>query len=356
MIVIGTHLSSSPSFLHHGCPIYIRRSFALFSTRRCWVPREQPLELAKRWLTKKIYSPLLCMGSTTTRQWWSTATTTMCSDYRSGSLFSFSSSHRFLGIRSPTLHTYASRISVRLYNPRRLIDWVRVRMEDRAEVFSRQRRGRKLSTNKQLAMRVRITRFGWQRLRQNRNGTKKLSWSAGKYRKMMTPTYVSKHYIKNIKDGIPHIQYRIRHAPKNTNPNIKKMVLGRFIPGHFGWCIRIKGRKTLEWYLSCACVCVQKNILKIYTHSTLICNRNIHTTLGNTALYYSMCAASSAKFNRKKYHRTNIHTRLPSKKAKKQTPTRRDCNRPIYIFMYTHTCRYIYLYPLHLSTKVYIDI
>ncbi|KAK1936844.1 hypothetical protein X943_000960 [Babesia divergens] len=113
-----------------------------------------------------------------------------------------------------------SRQSLRAYNPARHIDWVGIKRRWRSKQLFMKKR--KLKNHPRVALRFRLTRFGWERLQQGRRG-RKLHLSAQKRRNKRRIRFVSRHDLVKLTRQMPGHRLRIRDPPINTNPNIQRL-------------------------------------------------------------------------------------------------------------------------------------
>ncbi|GAW79959.1 hypothetical protein PGO_061030 [Plasmodium gonderi] len=117
----------------------------------------------------------------------------------------------------------------RFYNPRENINWVLIRFRHRVSQLRKKKL--KYKNHSKVALRFRLTRFGWERLQSGRNASKK-NLSVKKYNEKMKIKYVSRDDIKKFKFQMPSYVLRIRDSPVDYNPNI--MRARKFLPSHFG--------------------------------------------------------------------------------------------------------------------------
>ncbi|GBE62716.1 hypothetical protein, conserved [Babesia ovata] len=106
----------------------------------------------------------------------------------------------------------------RAYNPARNIDWVGIKRQWRAKQLLMKKR--KLKNHPRVALRFRLTRFGWERLQQGRRG-KKLHLSAQQRRNKKRIRFVSRHDLVKLARQMPGHRLRIRDPPLINSPNIQ---------------------------------------------------------------------------------------------------------------------------------------
>ncbi|PFH36197.1 hypothetical protein BESB_043890 [Besnoitia besnoiti] len=116
---------------------------------------------------------------------------------------------------------------VRGYKP--VIDWVKTRIGARIRQY--RKRSLKKKNHSKVIMRFKLTRFGWQRLRSGRNGEKE-NLTHKQLKRTMGYTYVSRDDLWKFRFQLPSHVLRIRDAPINRNPNIRK--IRRSLPSYFG--------------------------------------------------------------------------------------------------------------------------
>ncbi|KJP85990.1 hypothetical protein AK88_04399 [Plasmodium fragile] len=117
----------------------------------------------------------------------------------------------------------------RFYNPRENINWTLIRFRHRVSQLRKKKL--KYKNHSKVALRFRLTRFGWERLQSGRNASKR-NMSIKKYNEKMKIKYVSRDDIKKFKFQMPSYVLRIRDSPVDYNPNI--MRARKFLPSHFG--------------------------------------------------------------------------------------------------------------------------
>ncbi|EDL42486.1 hypothetical protein PVIIG_03366 [Plasmodium vivax India VII] len=117
----------------------------------------------------------------------------------------------------------------RFYNPRENINWTLIRFRHRVSQLRKKKL--KYKNHSKVALRFRLTRFGWERLQSGRNASKK-NLSIKKCNEKMKIKYVSRDDIKKFKFQMPSYVLRIRDSPVDYNPNI--MRARKFLPSHFG--------------------------------------------------------------------------------------------------------------------------
>lgn len=117
----------------------------------------------------------------------------------------------------------------RYYNPRENINWVLIRFRHRVSQLRKKKI--KYKTHSKVALRFRLTKFGWERLQAGRHANKK-NLSAKKYNEKMKIKYVSRDDLKKFKFQMPHHVLRVRDSPVDYNPNIRKA--RKFLPSYFG--------------------------------------------------------------------------------------------------------------------------
>ncbi|GIX61961.1 uncharacterized protein BcabD6B2_13960 [Babesia caballi] len=108
----------------------------------------------------------------------------------------------------------------RTYNPARNIDWVGVKRRWRSKQLFMKKR--KLKNHPRVALRFRLTRFGWERLQQGRRG-KKLHLSGQQRRNKKRIRFVSRHDLVKLARQMPGHRLRVRDPPLNNNPNIQRL-------------------------------------------------------------------------------------------------------------------------------------
>ncbi|CDR96238.1 hypothetical protein, conserved [Babesia bigemina] len=106
----------------------------------------------------------------------------------------------------------------RAYNPARHIDWVGIKRRWRAKQLLMKKR--KLKNHPRVALRFRLTRFGWERLQQGRRG-KKLHLSVQQRRNKKRIRFVSRHDLVKLARQMPGHRLRIRDPPLINSPNIQ---------------------------------------------------------------------------------------------------------------------------------------
>ncbi|KAK1444324.1 hypothetical protein BgAZ_102300 [Babesia gibsoni] len=112
------------------------------------------------------------------------------------------------------------RRDIRAYNPAKNIDWVGIKRKWRSkELFMKKR---KLKNHPRVALRFRLTRFGWERLQQGRRGPK-LNMSGQKRRNKKRIRFVSRHDLVKLTKQMPGHRLRLRDPPINNNPNIQRL-------------------------------------------------------------------------------------------------------------------------------------
>ncbi|SBT01663.1 conserved Plasmodium protein, unknown function [Plasmodium ovale] len=129
----------------------------------------------------------------------------------------------------PNEHITINNFFKRFYNPRENINWVLIRFRHRVSHLRKKKL--KYKNHSKVALRFRLTKFGWERLQSGRNASKK-NLSAKKYNEKMKIRYVSRDDIKKFKFQMPSYVIRIRDSPVDYNPNIMKA--RKFLPSHFG--------------------------------------------------------------------------------------------------------------------------
>ncbi|SBT32834.1 conserved Plasmodium protein, unknown function [Plasmodium ovale wallikeri] len=129
----------------------------------------------------------------------------------------------------PNVHISINNFFKRFYNPRENINWVLIRFRHRVSQLRKKKL--KYKNHSKVALRFRLTKFGWERLQSGRNASKK-NLSAKKYNEKMKIRYVSRDDIKKFKFQMPSYVIRIRDSPVDYNPNIMKA--RKFLPSHFG--------------------------------------------------------------------------------------------------------------------------
>lgn len=117
----------------------------------------------------------------------------------------------------------------RYYNPRENINWILIRFRHRVSQLRKKKI--KYKTHSKVALRFRLTKFGWERLQAGRHANKK-NLTAKKYNEKMKIRYVSRDDLKKFKFQMPHHVLRIRDSPVDYNPNIQKA--RKFLPSYFG--------------------------------------------------------------------------------------------------------------------------
>ncbi|SOV79846.1 conserved Plasmodium protein, unknown function [Plasmodium reichenowi] len=117
----------------------------------------------------------------------------------------------------------------RFYNPRANINWTLIRFRHRVSQLRKKKL--KYKNHSKVALRFRLTKFGWERLQSGRNASKK-NVSTKKYYEKMKIKYVSRDDVKKFKFQMPSYVLRIRDSPVDYNPNI--MRARKFLPTHFG--------------------------------------------------------------------------------------------------------------------------
>ncbi|VEV55219.1 conserved Plasmodium protein, unknown function [Plasmodium vinckei vinckei] len=131
--------------------------------------------------------------------------------------------------KPPYIQFNINNINKRFYNPRENINWVLIRFRHRVSQLRKKKL--KYKNHSKVALRFRLTKFGWERLQSGRNASKK-NLSVKKYHEKMKIKYVSRDDIKKFKFQMPSYVLRIRDSPVNYNPNIMRS--RKFLPSHFG--------------------------------------------------------------------------------------------------------------------------
>ncbi|CRG97271.1 conserved Plasmodium protein, unknown function [Plasmodium gallinaceum] len=127
------------------------------------------------------------------------------------------------------LYLNLNKVTKRFYNPRENINWILIRFRHRVSQLRKKKL--KYKNHSKVALRFRLTKFGWERLQSGRNASKK-NLSVKKYNEKMKIKYVSRDDIKKFKFQMPSYVLRIRDSPVDYNPNIMKA--RKFLPSHFG--------------------------------------------------------------------------------------------------------------------------
>ncbi|VWU50459.1 conserved protein, unknown function [Hepatocystis sp. ex Piliocolobus tephrosceles] len=127
------------------------------------------------------------------------------------------------------IHSSLNNTIKRYYNPRENINWMLIRFRHRVSQLRKKKL--KYKNHSKVALRFRLTKFGWERLQSGRNASKK-NLSAKKYNEKMKIKYVSRDDIKKFKFQMPSYVLRIRDSPVDYNPNIMKA--RKYLPLHFG--------------------------------------------------------------------------------------------------------------------------
>ncbi|EPR58173.1 hypothetical protein TGME49_320005 [Toxoplasma gondii ME49] len=113
------------------------------------------------------------------------------------------------------------------YKP--VIDWVKNRINARMRQY--RKRSLKKKNHSKVIQRFKLTRFGWQRLRSGRNGEKE-NLTHKQLKRTMGYTFVSRDDLWKFRFQLPSHILRLRDAPINRNPNIRK--IRRSLPSYFG--------------------------------------------------------------------------------------------------------------------------
>ncbi|KEP64043.1 UNVERIFIED_CONTAM: hypothetical protein HHA_320005 [Hammondia hammondi] len=113
------------------------------------------------------------------------------------------------------------------YKP--VIDWVKNRINARMRQY--RKRSLKKKNHSKVIQRFKLTRFGWQRLRSGRNGEKE-NLTHKQLKRTMGYTFVSRDDLWKFRFQLPSHILRLRDAPINRNPNIRK--IRRCLPSYFG--------------------------------------------------------------------------------------------------------------------------
>ncbi|CXI09341.1 conserved Plasmodium protein, unknown function [Plasmodium berghei] len=129
----------------------------------------------------------------------------------------------------PSIQYNINHINKRFYNPRENINWILIRFRHRVSQLRKKKL--KYKNHSKVALRFRLTKFGWERLQSGRNASKR-NLSVKKYNEKMKIKYVSRDDIKKFKFQMPSYVLRIRDSPVNYNPNIMRS--RKFLPSHFG--------------------------------------------------------------------------------------------------------------------------
>jgi len=128
-------------------------------------------------------------------------------------------------------HSYSVLLLKRHFDPRRNINWLKIRTVHREKELVKARR--KHRDHSRALRKFRLTRFGWERLRAGRTSGQKLRNKTFKGRKELRKiTFVKRADIKKLQVLLPNHKLRIRDAPRDNNPNILKS--RKILPGHFG--------------------------------------------------------------------------------------------------------------------------
>ncbi|CRG99119.1 conserved Plasmodium protein, unknown function [Plasmodium relictum] len=127
------------------------------------------------------------------------------------------------------IYSNLNKVTKRFYNPRENINWILIRFRHRVSQLRKKKL--KYKNHSKVALRFRLTKFGWERLQSGRNASKK-NLSVKKCNEKMKIKYVSRDDIKKFKFQMPSYVLRIRDSPVDYNPNIMKA--RKFLPSHFG--------------------------------------------------------------------------------------------------------------------------
>ncbi|KAI4837896.1 hypothetical protein MKS88_003315 [Plasmodium brasilianum] len=133
------------------------------------------------------------------------------------------------GSSNMCVHTKLNNNFKRFYNPRAHINWTLIRFRHRVSQLRKKKL--KYKNHSKVALRFRLTKFGWERLQSGRNASKK-NLSAKKCNEKMKIKYVSRDDIKKFKFQMQSYVLRIRDSPVDYNPNI--MRARKYFPTHFG--------------------------------------------------------------------------------------------------------------------------
>ncbi|KAK2194761.1 hypothetical protein BdWA1_002437 [Babesia duncani] len=127
------------------------------------------------------------------------------------------------------LHAKIFNINRRYYRPDKRIDWYKIKQNWRAKQLMMKKKKHK--NHPRVALRFRLTRFGWERLQSGRYA-KKLNLTRQQRRNKLRIRFVARCDLAKLKRQMPGYSLRIRDVPIDNNPNIQK--IRKHINHYFG--------------------------------------------------------------------------------------------------------------------------